>query len=166
LSHNYYNCKTKINLDTFNINQLIHQSITMTKYRGQHYDASYFMRVLLGLCTVANIFAFQAQPWSATTCNIKTTTRGAASTTTSLMVAVDPTTVTSKELDDIVGADFDKDSMNKRFSTNTYLYPKHVEVIEDIAPIAEAMVNEIVSTVTIVIDKKKQKSWFVIGPMQ
>jgi len=124
------------------------------------------MRVLLGLCTVANIFAFQAQPWSATTCNIKTTTRGAASTTTSLMVAVDPTTVTSKELDDIVGADFDKDSMNKRFSTNTYLYPKHVEVIEDIAPIAEAMVNEIVSTVTIVIDKKKQKSWFVIGPMQ
>ena len=66
------------------------------------------------------------------------------------MVAVDPTLVTKKELDNIVGADFDKDSMHKRLQTNTYLYPKHVEVIEDIAPIAEKMVNEIVSSHVIV----------------
>jgi hypothetical protein len=63
------------------------------------------------------------------------------------MVAVDPSVVTKKEMDDIVGADFDKDSMHKRLQTNVYLYPKHVEVIEDIAPIAGRMVDEIVSVV-------------------
>jgi hypothetical protein len=63
------------------------------------------------------------------------------------MVAIDPSVVTKKEMDDIVGADFDKDSMHKRLQTNVYLYPKHVEVIEDIAPIAGRMVDEIVSVV-------------------
>jgi hypothetical protein len=63
------------------------------------------------------------------------------------MVAVDPSVVTKKEMDDIVGVDFDRDSMHKRLQTNVYLYPKHVEVIEDIAPIAGRMVDEIVSVV-------------------
>jgi hypothetical protein len=63
------------------------------------------------------------------------------------MVAVDPSVVTKKEMDDIVGVDFDKDSMHKRLQTNVFLYPKHVEVIEDIAPIADRMVDEIVSVV-------------------
>lgn len=110
--------------------------MTMTNFRGQHYDSSFFMRVLMGLCTIANILAFQAQPsFSRAT---------AASTTTQLRVGtVDPSVVTKKELDDIVGADFDKDVTSKRFHNNEYLYPKHVEVIEDIAPIAEAMVDEI-----------------------
>lgn len=96
------------------------------------------MRVLMGLCTVANIFAFQAQP---------SFSRAAigASTSTQLKVAVDPSTVTKKELDDIVGADFEKDAMLKRLQTKDFLYPKHVEVINDIAPIAGAMVDEIVS---------------------
>lgn len=100
------------------------------------YDASFFMRVLMGLCTVANIFAFQAQP---------SFSRAAigASTNTQLKVAVDPSTVTKKELDDIVGADFEKDAMLKRLQTEEFLYPKHVEVINDIAPIAGAMVDEI-----------------------
>ena len=62
------------------------------------------------------------------------------------MVAVDPTTmVTKAELDDIAGTDFNYDSVHKSLLTNEYLYPKHVEVIEDIAPIAGAMVDEIVS---------------------
>ena len=109
----------------------------MTSSRGQQYDSSYFMRVLLGLCTVANIFAFQAQP---------SFSRAAISQkNTQLNVAVDPSTVTKKELDDIVGADFEKDAYYKRLQTNEYLYPKHVEVIEDIGPIANAMVDEIVS---------------------
>lgn len=105
----------------------------MTNFRGQ-YDASFFMRVLMGLCTLANIFAFQAQP---------SFSRVTAASKTTLNVAVDPSVVTKKELDDITGADFDKDSTAKRFDYDQFLYPKHVEVIDDIAPIADAMVNEI-----------------------
>ena len=99
-------------------------------------DAGLFMRVLMGLCTLSNILAFQAQP---------SFNRATAATKTSLRVAVDPSVVTKKELDDIMGVDFDPDAQAKRFQTDAYLYPKHVEVIEDIAPIAGAMVDEIVS---------------------
>lgn len=91
------------------------------------------MRVLVGLCTLGNIVAFQAQQPSFR----------ASRTTTQLKVAVDPSTVTKKELEDITGADFEKDAMLKRLQTNEFLYPKHVEVINDIAPIAGAMVDEI-----------------------
>ena len=105
----------------------------MTSIRGQHYDASFFMRVLMGLCTLANICAFQAQP---------TFSRATA---TQLRVAADPSLVTKKEMDDITGADFDKDSTAKRFNADKFLYPKHVEVVTDIAPIADEMVTEIVS---------------------
>lgn len=103
----------------------------MTSIRGQHYDASFFMRVLMGLCTLANICAFQAQP---------TFSRATA---TQLRVAADPSLVTKKEMDDITGADFDKDSTAKRFNADKFLYPKHVEVVTDIAPIADEMVTEI-----------------------
>ena len=102
---------------------------------AQQYDSSYFMRILLGLCTVAKIFAFQSQQ----------SFHRATLSQTRLNVAVDPSTVTKKELDDIVGADFEKDALYKRLQTNEFLYPKHVEVIEDIGPIANAMVDEIVS---------------------
>ena len=111
----------------------------MTNFRRQHSDASFFLRVLMGLCTLANIFAFQAQ--TTTLSRVATT-----ATASQLKVAVDPSVVTKKELDDIMGTDFDADSTAKRFQDNNYLYPKHVEVIEDIAPIAEAMVDEIVSS--------------------
>uniref|UniRef100_A0A7S4AN51 Acyl-[acyl-carrier-protein] desaturase n=2 Tax=Pseudo-nitzschia australis TaxID=44445 RepID=A0A7S4AN51_9STRA len=107
----------------------------MTSSRGQQCDSSCFMRVLLGLCTVANISAFQTQ---------QSFSRAATSQkNTQLNVAVDPSTVTKKEVDDIVGADFEKDAYLKRLQTNEFLYPKHVEVIEDIGPIANAMVDEI-----------------------
>lgn len=101
---------------------------------SQQYDSGFFMRVLMGLCTLANIFAFQAQP---------SFNRAAGVTTTTLKVTTDPSLVTKKEMDDIVGADFDKDSTAKRFNADKFLYPKHVEVITDIAPIADEMVNEI-----------------------
>jgi len=65
---------------------------------------------------------------------------------TSLNVAVDPTLVTKKEYEDICGAPFDDDSLMKRLKATNYLYPKHVEVIEDIAPIAGAMVDDVVSS--------------------
>lgn len=100
------------------------------------YDAGFFMRFLTGLCTIANVFAFQAQPF------LSRATIG-SHINSQLKVAVDPSTVTKKELDDIVGADFEKDAMYKRLQTNDFLYPKHVEVINDIAPIAGAMVDEI-----------------------
>jgi len=100
---------------------------------SKQYDAGFFMRVLMGLCTLANILAFQAQPYRAT----------GVSRTTQLRVATDPSLVTNKEMDDIVGADFYKDVTAKRFNEDKFLYPKHVEVITDIAPIADEMVNEI-----------------------
>lgn len=90
----------------------------------------------MGLCTIGNIFAFQSQLSFSRAAT-------AATRTTELRVAVDPSVVTKKELDDIVGADFEKDSMVKRLRQKEFLYPKHVEVIEDIAPIADAMVDEI-----------------------
>ena len=52
--------------------------------------------------------------------------------------------MSKKDLEDIQGVEFD--SFHERLAkTSNYLYPKHVEVIEDIAPIAGAMVDEIVS---------------------
>jgi hypothetical protein len=62
------------------------------------------------------------------------------------MVAVDPTVVSKKEFQDICGVEFDDQTLEQRLKRTIYLYPKHVEVIEDIAPIADAMVDEIVST--------------------
>ena len=61
------------------------------------------------------------------------------------MVAVDPTTVTKKEYEDICGVSFDDEALSKRLQATNYLYPKHVEVIEDIAPIAGEMVDSVVS---------------------
>ena len=63
-----------------------------------------------------------------------------------LHVAVDPTTVTKKEYEDICGVTFDQESMEQRLQRTSFLYPKHVEVIEDIAPIADKMVDDIVSS--------------------
>lgn len=93
------------------------------------------MRVLMGLCTIGNIFAFTQPSFNGAST--------AVNRITELKVAVDPTVVTKKELDNIIGADFDQDWLHRRMQQNEYLYPKHVEVIEDIAPIADAMVDEI-----------------------
>lgn len=72
-------------------------------------------------------------------------TRGSPSSS-SLKVAVDPTVVTKKEYADICGVEFTADDMGKRLERTSFLYPKHVEVIEDIAPIANDAVDEIVSS--------------------
>jgi hypothetical protein len=64
-----------------------------------------------------------------------------------LKVAVDPSTITKKEYEDICGVSFDEQTLEQRLKRTSFLYPKHVEVIEDIAPIAGAMVDDIVSTI-------------------
>jgi hypothetical protein len=62
-----------------------------------------------------------------------------------LNVAIDPTVVTKKEFQDVCGVEFDTYNLQERLKATNFLYPKHVEVIEDIAPIAGAMVDDIVS---------------------
>lgn len=65
------------------------------------------------------------------------------SSTTALQVATDPTTVSKKDYEDICGVSFDDESLMNRLKATNYLYPKHVEVIEDIAPIAARMTDTI-----------------------
>lgn len=60
-----------------------------------------------------------------------------------LNVVVDPTTITKKEYEDICGDVFTEDEMMKRLEKTSYLYPKHVEVIEDLGSIAEEMTDSI-----------------------
>ena len=64
---------------------------------------------------------------------------------TKLQSTVDPTTITKKEYQDICGVDFDDKSLHERLSKTAYLYPKHVEVINDFEPVVDKMVDEIVS---------------------
>jgi hypothetical protein len=66
-------------------------------------------------------------------------------TSTSLQSTVDPSVVTKKEYQDICGVDFDDENLASRLQKTSYLYPKHVEVIEDFAPLVDKMVDEIVS---------------------
>lgn len=63
--------------------------------------------------------------------------------TTSLQVAVDPEVVTKKEYEDICGVSFDDQSLEERLKRTNYLYPKHVEVVEDLAPMVDKMVDDI-----------------------
>jgi hypothetical protein len=72
-------------------------------------------------------------------------TSTATTTSTSLQSTVDPSVVTKKEYQDICGVDFDDDNLARRLQKTSYLYPKHVEVIEDFAPLVDKMVDEIVS---------------------
>ena len=62
-----------------------------------------------------------------------------------LKVVVDPSTITNKEYEDICGVSFNEQSLHDRLKSTKFLYPKHVEVIEDIGPMAGRMVDEIVS---------------------
>ncbi|KAL7545255.1 hypothetical protein ACHAWF_013776 [Thalassiosira exigua] len=59
------------------------------------------------------------------------------------MSTVDPTVITKKEYQDICGVDFDDQTMAERLSKTAYLYPKHVEVIDDFAPMVDRMVDDI-----------------------
>lgn len=60
-----------------------------------------------------------------------------------LHATVDPSTVTKKEYQDICGVDFDDDTLGDRLARTAYLYPKHVEVIDDFTPMVDRMVDEI-----------------------
>lgn len=62
---------------------------------------------------------------------------------TKLQSTVDPATITTKEYQDICGVDFDDQALTERLSKTAYLYPKHVEVIDDFAPMVDKMVDEI-----------------------
>jgi acyl-[acyl-carrier-protein] desaturase len=87
--------------------------------------------VALGLTLASAAMAFAPS-------TLTSSTRGSA-----LKVAVDPTTVTKKEYEDICGVSFDTETLEQRLKRTSFLYPKHVEVIEDIAPIADEMVDNI-----------------------
>jgi len=95
-------------------------------------------KIALGLVSVAVGGACGFSP-------VTTTTTVTRNPSTALNVAVDPTVVSKKDYEDICGVSFDKESLEQRLKRTSFLYPKHVEVIEDIAPIADKMVDEIVS---------------------
>jgi acyl-[acyl-carrier-protein] desaturase len=91
---------------------------------------SAYCRAGLAASVVMSGFAFQSRP---------EVTRVASA----LKVSVDPSLVTRKEYQDICGDGLDGRSFEERLQRTDYLYPKHVEVIGDIAPIAGRMVDEI-----------------------
>ena len=72
--------------------------------------------------------------------------RTATTTTTVLPVAADASVATTKEYQDVCGVSFNEESLEQRLQRTKFLYPKHVEVIDDLAPIADAMVDDIVRT--------------------
>jgi len=63
--------------------------------------------------------------------------------TSQLSSTVDPRLITAKDYEDICGVTFEGNELQKQLERSSYLYPKHVEVIEDIAPIADAMVSNV-----------------------
>jgi len=91
---------------------------------------------------VAAILAGPTQTAAFTPSSFLATTR---TSSTPLKSTVDPSVVTKKEYQDICGVDFDDDSLSRRLQKTSYLYPKHVEVIEDFAPLVDKMVDDIVS---------------------
>lgn len=62
---------------------------------------------------------------------------------TELGVSTDPRVITNQEYKDVCGVAFDHDKLNDRLKSTKFLYPKHVEVVEDLSPIAGAMVDDI-----------------------
>jgi len=60
-----------------------------------------------------------------------------------LQVAVDPTVVTNEEFQKIKGSTPTPEEAAKRLERNWYQRPRHVEVIEDISPIVDEMVENI-----------------------
>jgi hypothetical protein len=105
-------------------------------------------KITLGLVSiVGSVFGFQPSPYT-TTLTPRTSlpqfSTSSSTSTTKLQVAVDPSVITKKEYQDICGVSFDHETLEQRLTRTNFLYPKHVEVIEEIAPIAGAMVDEIV----------------------
>lgn len=91
--------------------------------------------------SVSSINAFTPQSLvGRTTATASTTT---TRTSSRLHSTVDPTVITKKEYQDICGVDFDDATLGDRLRKTAYLYPKHVEVIDDFAPMVDRMVDEI-----------------------
>jgi len=63
--------------------------------------------------------------------------------TTSLKVAVDPEVVSKKDYDAICGIGFESYSLQERLEKANYLYPKHVEVINDFDHVVNRMVDNV-----------------------
>jgi hypothetical protein len=85
--------------------------------------------------SVGSAAAFNSQSLSSSSCR----------SLSQLGATVDPTVVTKKEYQDICGVEFDDSTLANRLAKTAYLYPKHVEVIDDFAPLVDKMVDEIVS---------------------
>ena len=60
------------------------------------------------------------------------------------MVAVDPTVLSKQEYQDVCGLDFDQETMEQRLQATNYLYPQHVQVISELEPVAQEMVDDVV----------------------
>jgi acyl-[acyl-carrier-protein] desaturase len=88
--------------------------------------------------TVGSCSAFTPQSFIA-----QRTASTSGRSSTSLASTVDPTLVTKKEYQDICGVDFGNADLTDRLSRTAYLYPKHVEVIDDFTPLVDKMVDEI-----------------------
>ena len=103
-------------------------------------------KITLGLVSiVGTVFGFQPSSYTTPLTPRTSLPQFSSSTsTTKLQVAVDPTVITKKEYQDICGVSFDHETLEQRLTRTNFLYPKHVEVIEEIAPIAGAMVDDIV----------------------
>ncbi len=69
----------------------------------------------------------------------------ATSSSSQLRVAVDPSVASKKEYQDVCGNIFGEDEMMSRLQKTNYLYPRHVEVIEDLSEMAGEMTDKIVS---------------------
>jgi acyl-[acyl-carrier-protein] desaturase len=89
---------------------------------------------LVASSVVVGVSAFQSSPIFSTTVTPRSS---------SLKVAVDPTVVTKTEYADICGVSFNDEDMAKRLERTSFLYPKHVEVIEDFAQVANEAVDQI-----------------------
>jgi len=59
------------------------------------------------------------------------------------MATIDAATITKKEYQDICGVSFNESCLAERLARTAYLYPKHVEVIEDFEPLVDQMVDNI-----------------------
>lgn len=122
--------------------QLAYLNLQEYKDKGLHMVNSAKMRslaVVVATSTATAAAAFQSSIFAIQQ------TRHLSNPTSLRMATVDPMVITNKEYEDICGADFTPEELAKRLMRTSYLYPKHVEVIEDLEPIVNKMVDEVVS---------------------
>jgi acyl-[acyl-carrier-protein] desaturase len=94
-------------------------------------------------CKTETFLALLAAPVMVTAFTPSPFVSSSSRLSTSMNVAVDPEVATKKEYSDICGMDFDRGTLEERLQKTNYLYPKHVEVIEDFEPLVDSMVDNI-----------------------